>query len=101
MRMKQSKADIYARILLGLIIVGGLMLISTYSFGLAMMSLPLIFSGIFILFVVLFPVVLIVRMLKGKRKSNALDDDEIKPSVHDNDGERTILYRSDEDATLK
>ena len=94
--MKQSKADIYARILLGLIIVGGLMLLSVYSFGFAMMSLPLLLSGIFILFVVFFPLILIIRALKSK-KPDSLDGDEVKPSVHDNDGERTILYKAGDD----
>lgn len=92
---KSSKADLYARVLFGLVVVGGLLLLSTYSFGFAMMTLPLLLSGIFLVLLVVGPVWLILRGLRsGKKKGQPKEKG--KP-VHFNDGERTILYRSDEE----
>lgn len=96
--MKPSKADLVARGIIGLVIIVGLMLVSVYSFGLAMMSLPLLLSGIFIVFVIAFPFYLIVKAIKGRKE--AVEPNQPNPTkpVHENDGERTILYRADQDS---
>lgn len=94
--MKPSKADLVARGIIGLLLIVGLMLVSVYSFGLAMMSLPLILSGIFIVFVLIFPFVLIVKGFKKRKEKVEPNQPHPTRPVHENDGERTILYRADQ-----
>lgn len=94
--MNSSKADVVARVILGLLIVSVLALLSTYSFGFAMMTLPLLLSGVFIIFIIGFPFFLIVSALK--KKQQGIEPEKKGKPVHYNEGDRVVLYRSDEES---
>ncbi len=69
--MKSSSADLIARVILGFLIVAGLMSIGIYSFGIAMMTLPLILSGIFLALFIVTPFILVFRAFRKKKDSDS------------------------------